>query len=385
MIENRCSNNHSPPWNGKYHMLQRIKIGSTYSLAEEYQIKCVIRSVIMRISVIIPCYNVNEVYFEECLLSIKKQSFKDYELIIIDDGSDFAHASATKSALNSIIPKGRYYYQENQGASVARNNALMYAQGDYVCFIDADDVIVPGFLEEASIIATKTSADYVIGGIGEYTNNLSINDNKIVYCCLSDIQKENFKANMIGTIKRFENKIGYYGRGPVARLIRRSIAEQTPFDSKLVICEDVVWNLELLNKVDKVVIVERVWYKYRYNPCSVNHQPNKNAIRIAEDGLNTIAKHMDYQNDIIFSSYCKRIIQDFHRVYYTFLSNNYIKMCPKKRKRIIKTMFKRKPWSEIKSYRAIKTLDNRYRIRRILLLYGGDYYMMIKGLLKKRF
>ncbi len=330
------------------------------------------------ISIIIPCYNVNDAFFKECLLSIKEQTFSDYELIIIDDGSDKTHSSATKETLSSIIPKGKYYYQENQGVSVARNNAVKYAQGDYVCFIDADDVVVPEFLEEAYRIAKKTNADLVIGGNRVYNNYPPINDKKIRYSCLTSPQKERLKANMIGTIKHFGSQGGYFGRGPVSRLIRRSIAVRTPFNAKLKIGEDIVWNLELLDKIDNVVIVERIWYLYKYNENSANHQFNENAIGIAEDELTAIAQHVDLSNSLFYSSYCERALQDIQRVYITYLANKSIAITPMKRKRIIRELRTRNPWCLIRHFKMLYALSFKRILKYIVLFYDVGILSPIK-------
>lgn len=328
----------------------------------------------MKISIIIPCYNVNDAFFKDCLLSIKKQTFNDYELIIIDDGSDATHASATKETLGSIVPNGRYYYQENQGVSAARNNAVKYAQGDYICFIDADDTVMPEFLEEAYRIAKTTNADLVIGGNRVYNNNLPINEKKLSYSLLSPSQKERFKANMIGTIKHFGSQNGYFGRGSWNRLVRRNYVLQTPFDEKLKIGEDIVWNLQLLDKIDNVVIVQRVWYLYRSNEASATKKPNKDAIRIAEDELNAIAQYIDLDNDIFYSSYCERIIQDLQRVYQTYICNKELSISPYDKKCAKKRIKKMPPWTKLRSFRAIRVLRSKLRIKCLLALSGGFYY-----------
>ncbi len=102
----------------------------------------------MRFSVIIPLYN-KALYVAKAIDSVLAQSFKEYELIIMDDGSK---DDSFEIASNSI--EGRQnchlYCQENAGVSMARNNGVAASKGDYLCFLDADDWWDSCFLEEMS-------------------------------------------------------------------------------------------------------------------------------------------------------------------------------------------------------------------------------------------
>ena len=97
----------------------------------------------MRFSVVIPLYN-KENCIRKTLESVKKQRFKDYEVIVVDDGStdrSLEEAEKMKCENISIIR------QQNQGVSVARNTGILHAQGEYIAFLDADDEWEPGYLE----------------------------------------------------------------------------------------------------------------------------------------------------------------------------------------------------------------------------------------------
>lgn len=93
-----------------------------------------------KISIIVPVYNV-EKYVKDCLDSVLRQSFDEYEVICVDDGStDNSYAVVREYAReNSRI---KLFHQENQGQSVARNVAMQYAKGEYLCFLDSDDMLV---------------------------------------------------------------------------------------------------------------------------------------------------------------------------------------------------------------------------------------------------
>ena len=99
----------------------------------------------MRFSIIIPIYNVS-VFLTECLESVACQSFRDYEVICVDDGST---DDSSTIAEEFVAGKDNWHLnrQENQGLSGARNTGLKHASGDYVLFLDSDDWIEPDALQ----------------------------------------------------------------------------------------------------------------------------------------------------------------------------------------------------------------------------------------------
>ncbi|RYQ31457.1 glycosyl transferase [Bifidobacterium pseudolongum subsp. globosum] len=97
-----------------------------------------------RVSIIVPVYNV-ECYIEECVTSIMKQCFKDFEVLLIDDGStDSSGLIIDRLAL--MDDRIRAIHQNNAGPSAARNHGLSIASGDFVSFVDGDDRLEPDFL-----------------------------------------------------------------------------------------------------------------------------------------------------------------------------------------------------------------------------------------------
>lgn len=101
----------------------------------------------MRFSVIIPLYN-KAPYIKKALNSVLCQTFKDYELIIVDDGSTDESYLIAKESLEGTKVNYSLIQQENAGVSTARNNGVAASKGNYVCFLDADDWWAPTFLEK---------------------------------------------------------------------------------------------------------------------------------------------------------------------------------------------------------------------------------------------
>ena len=94
------------------------------------------------ISVLIPAYNAEE-FIREAIDSVLRQTFKDIEVIVVDDGS----SDQTASVVRSFSTKVRYYFQENAGAAAARNHCVRLSSGEFLAFLDADDIWAENKLE----------------------------------------------------------------------------------------------------------------------------------------------------------------------------------------------------------------------------------------------
>lgn len=107
-----------------------------------------------KVSVVIPCYNDKD-YIQETIQSIVRQTYQNFEIIIVDDGSD----DATKQVLQTLIDdRTKVITQTNWGPSAARNNGFNAAAGDYILTIDADDTVEENFLEKALAILNENTA-----------------------------------------------------------------------------------------------------------------------------------------------------------------------------------------------------------------------------------
>lgn len=116
----------------------------------------------MRFSVIVPVYNVAD-YLPACVYSLLTQQSKDWELILVDDGSTDGKCPALCDKLAAEHPKlVRVIHQENGGLGAARNTGIEAARGDYLLFVDSDDTLEPGTLERLSGVVDETGADMIV-------------------------------------------------------------------------------------------------------------------------------------------------------------------------------------------------------------------------------
>lgn len=109
------------------------------------------------ISIVIPTYN-NEQHLAQCLSSLENQSFRNYETIIVDDGST-DHTCRIAQSFNGRIPNISLYSQQHSFAGTARNLGINHARGNYIIFLDGDDYFEPTLLEKAYARITETDAD----------------------------------------------------------------------------------------------------------------------------------------------------------------------------------------------------------------------------------
>lgn len=121
------------------------------------------------VSVIVPAYNVG-VYLEECITSILAQTYGQWEIVIVNDGSTDNTAEIAASFARTD-PRIRLINQENGGVSVARNTGLAEAKGQCAAFLDGDDLWEPEFLAEAVAVKMRTNADAVYSGYSRLYSN----------------------------------------------------------------------------------------------------------------------------------------------------------------------------------------------------------------------
>lgn len=122
------------------------------------------------VSIIVPTYNVKH-YIRECIESILNQTYKNIEIIIVNDGSTDNSMYMIDDYVTSI-DKIKVINQENQGLSAARNSGIEKAKGKYVAMIDSDDKIKPDFIKNLVKTAMQTNADIVRGSFRDFHGNI---------------------------------------------------------------------------------------------------------------------------------------------------------------------------------------------------------------------
>ena len=210
------------------------------------------------ISVIIPVYNV-ENYLEECLNSVQHQTYTNIEVILVNDGS----TDNSKMICERYCQENRRFHlisQTNQGQSVARNTGVVASTGEYIAFVDSDDVIKANYLEELM--------KYMTADVDIVESKFTVHKKDFF---TDDFEKRTilFEGNSIEAVRAVPRHI--LSVNPVTKLYRRSIVESVPY-LEGVIFEDIYSGVGMLKYIRKIVKIDYVGYYYRQHQSSTMHR-----------------------------------------------------------------------------------------------------------------
>lgn len=273
----------------------------------------------IEISLIIPVYNA-EKYLERCIASIKNQTYNNYEVILVNDGSIDASERICKE-YQQEDDRVRYIYQENAGVAEARNNGIRSARGKYIALLDNDDYINPCFLEKITEYDNEDAEVLLF----QFENVFSDND----------IQNNLKNKKSITEVETFENQGDYLQREmfcPTSESIKKStivfpwgkaykreflINNNLFFDSNIKLCEDVYLNLSVYEKANKVVYIHYPAYYYFHN------------IESAGKGFNPKVVEMETNNIKLLDEfvYSKKRTKEYLRAYDNCLCFRYWSCC----------------------------------------------------------
>ncbi len=278
------------------------------------------------ISVIIPVYNV-ESYLPQCLDSLLAQSYSNFEMILVDDGSpDSSGKICDEYAAKD--PRIKVIHQENQGVSTARNNGIDIATGKWITFVDSDDWVDTSFLENFQI-NKNTFADVVFQGLkyvdhnsGRTKRKKQFSDNTIV---IPDIAGELAKQDILS-----------FGVS-VCKCYKTSIIRQYNilFNASISFHEDHIFTFKYLASCHTLVTTSHCCYNYRcgHNPESLSKKrhPYQNQMMAGQEmmrELNSIRQTF-------------RLPEDYYKQIATFCLSTKIDAAS--------SLFRqRKPWKETK-------------------------------------
>lgn len=240
----------------------------------------------LKASVIVPAYNI-ENYLPACLDSILAQDFQDFEIIIVDDGSTdntpkICDEYQKKSMNINVI------HQKNAGLSAARNTGIKQSKGEYLAFIDGDDIIAPDFLSRLLYAAERTSAEVAICGFLEFTDKIpqtTPSDRQEIYT-----SKEAVKKLLISQ----EN----YYIIVCNKLYKRELFKNTKFPIGE-LHEDNLTTYKLLAEATRVVTVSDKLYFYRKREGSIMAEQDLLArLKIKERAAKEAIEYFDNTPDL---------------------------------------------------------------------------------------
>ena len=216
----------------------------------------------MLVSVIVPVYNA-EKYLRRCIDSVLSQTFKDFELILVDDGSkDNCPGICDEYALKDA--RIRVIHQDNQGVSAARNAGLDAIKGDYVMFVDADDYVrreyIAGLLDA---VIKNPAVDLVVEGI--------------TFDCGELVEENSIKEEIVCTLKEFKEQFDFFYKlhlvnSVCAKFYKRNLLFGLRFDNDVPMGEDLLFNLSYYSKCSRIMFTPSLGYiYYAINSSSAMH------------------------------------------------------------------------------------------------------------------
>ena len=219
----------------------------------------------MKFSVIVPCYKV-EKYLSECVDSVLNQTYTDFEVILVDDGSP----DRVPEICDEYVKKDfsvRVVHQKNAGIACARNAGIAVANGEYVICIDSDDYLIDANVLSHINEKTATNPDVVMFGYKKYFESdgswgtdvvAKTGDNKDIYMIIKTMLQN-----------------GSYMATAWTKAVKRQILVEynITFRPGMVSGEDVDWFLNLLCHIDSFIAIERACLAYRQRSDSISHSP----------------------------------------------------------------------------------------------------------------
>lgn len=242
------------------------------------------------ISVVVPIYNA-EKYLERCLDSLKNQTIREIEVLMINDGSPDRSGEICRF-YSDADPRFVYIQQENAGVSAARNAGLDRARGQYVGFCDSDDWVEPDLYEDLYTLVKENGADVAVVS---FTGSDEPVDRT---------EDEDTVHSFTGREALREMHLGRLFRGHLCnKIIKREIIGEFRLDPTVTIFEDMLFLWEIFAKSEKVVFQNICRYHYVFNPDSALRGEFRESYRSVQTACDQMLLRTEelYPDDAIYA------------------------------------------------------------------------------------
>lgn len=252
-----------------------------------------------KVSIIIPVYNSGN-FLKTTLESVVNQTYNNLEIIVVDDGSTDNSENVIRTFLND--ERIRYIKQKNSGVSVARNNGIKVSTGDYLSFVDSDDIL------------EKDAIDLMVKNISQ--NDMIMCGYKYIGKNNCKFKKVNLEFNDVGSIineilysKKKYNSMNF--RTVWGNLYKTKIVKDNSifFEKNVKYFEDGIFNIQYSNCCKKILIKNEIVYQYRVTTDSSISRIKKNLLEHDENkigilqNLNLNKDNKKYLNNMIFEMF----------------------------------------------------------------------------------
>lgn len=242
------------------------------------------------VTVVVPVYNV-EKYVEKCITSIVEQTYKNLEIIIINDGSS-DNSPKICDEFAKIDSRIKVIHKKNEGAGMARNTGLSQANGDYICFFDSDDYIEPDTIEISLKTALSTNADMVLFGHDVVSINGKIISTQIPCPPKTLYEGEEIKNVLLPmelSSYQTKNEDWKISLSACNKLYSMKIITESGWNfvsERVVLSEDHYSLTELHQSLNRVAIIDQVLYHYVVNNTSFSRKIDPNRFDLVKNFYN---------------------------------------------------------------------------------------------------
>lgn len=203
----------------------------------------------IKFSIIIPVYNAEKT-IKKCLDSVLTQTYKNYEVLIMDDGSKDNSYNICLDYQNED-KRFKVYHQENQGPSIARNKCLDLAKGDWICFVDSDDSVKEDYLQSLYETINYNNPEIIFFGCAHFDQQDNLLEEKL------PVINSNDKYEMIISLSSMD-LFGYTW----IKCIKKDKIGDIRFLRELNLFEDEVFICQVLKKCDRITVLSKSIYNY---------------------------------------------------------------------------------------------------------------------------
>lgn len=252
------------------------------------------------ISIILPVYN-GEKSITRCINSVLSQTYKNIELIIVDDGSSDNTFDKVKFYLKKD-DRVKYKYVNNSGVSHARNVGIDASSGKFLTFIDVDDFVSQDFIEKLVKGIKETGCNISMVNYIEITDNSDIKDYKKYNNVVTIISSQEAIKNILLSVDNFR---GFCWN----KMFDRKVVKKNGlcFNEKLHYLEDMEFVIRYLKCVDNISVSEEILYYYVKSPTSATSKLSLQTLTIF-DSINLIKAYLNkdfekYANSLYFEMY----------------------------------------------------------------------------------
>lgn len=255
-----------------------------------------------KISIIVPVYNASET-LDKCIDSVLSQDYLDYELILVDDGSNDGSTAKCLGAVKHDV-RIKAIFKANEGVSATRNKGLDAAIGDYIVFLDSDDTLLPGAL---SALMNAPDVDLVVGGY----SHIILSTGKVI-----EHSPDNKKINIKEDTGYIGDMAGTFFSTPWCKLFKRDIINGNGlrYSQGLFYGEDTDFVLRYLLCISTIQFISKAVYCY-IDTTSAKYRLKAKDFKLLTDCISKDFNLLSKQTGSSFSELKDVFLRDYSSLY----------------------------------------------------------------------